>query len=147
MIFNPSNCSLKIQKTIRTPTPRVGIHLGVWVNFLTLSCTPRSVNVIPDPHLSMPFPWSWQYILDLIFLFFIFYMALTSLLKHQYCGDFYLSWFSFLSHLQKFNDVDWVDMPTCNLVETMHNIWLQQLGKHGTCLFIATSDDYVWAFK
>jgi hypothetical protein len=25
----------------------------------------------------------------------------------------------------------------------MHNIWLQQLGKHGTCLFIATFNDYV----
>jgi hypothetical protein len=34
-IFNPlsfdlCNCLLKIWKSIRTPTPKVGVHLGVW---------------------------------------------------------------------------------------------------------------------
>jgi len=30
MGFDPYNCSLKIQESIRTPTPKVGVHLGVW---------------------------------------------------------------------------------------------------------------------
>jgi hypothetical protein len=38
-------------------------------------------------------------------------------------------------------------MPTCNLAEIVHNILLQQLGKHDTCLYIATFDDYIRAFK
>jgi hypothetical protein len=38
-------------------------------------------------------------------------------------------------------------MLTCNLVEIVHNIWLEQSRKHGASLFIATSDDYVRAFK
>jgi hypothetical protein len=38
-------------------------------------------------------------------------------------------------------------MPTCNLAEIVLKIWLEQLRKHGTCLFIATFDDYVWTFK
>jgi len=29
MNFDPFNCFLKIQKSIRTPTPKVGTHLGV----------------------------------------------------------------------------------------------------------------------
>jgi hypothetical protein len=38
-------------------------------------------------------------------------------------------------------------MPTCNLFETIHNIWLQQFGKSVRCFFIMTYDDYVKAFK
>jgi hypothetical protein len=38
-------------------------------------------------------------------------------------------------------------MPTCNLSKTIHNIWLQQFGNMGTCLFATTSDDYVQTFK
>jgi len=30
MVFDPYNHSLKIQKSIKTPTPKVGAHLGVW---------------------------------------------------------------------------------------------------------------------
>ncbi len=30
MGFDPCNLSLKIQKSIGTPTPKVGVHLGVW---------------------------------------------------------------------------------------------------------------------
>ncbi len=30
MSFDPCNCLLKVQKTIGTPTPKVGTHLGVW---------------------------------------------------------------------------------------------------------------------
>jgi hypothetical protein len=30
MIFDPCNCPLKIQKSIGTPTAKVGVHLGVW---------------------------------------------------------------------------------------------------------------------
>jgi hypothetical protein len=33
MGFDPYNRSLKIQKSIWTPTPKVGIHLGVWGSF------------------------------------------------------------------------------------------------------------------
>jgi hypothetical protein len=38
-------------------------------------------------------------------------------------------------------------MPTCNLSEIIHNIWLQQFGKNVECFFVATSDDYVRVFK
>jgi hypothetical protein len=34
-------------------------------------------------------------------------------------------------------------MLTCNLIETMHNIWLQQLKKRGTSLYTMTCDNYV----
>jgi hypothetical protein len=30
MGFNPYNCSMKIQEYIEIPTPKVGVHLGVW---------------------------------------------------------------------------------------------------------------------
>jgi hypothetical protein len=30
MDFHPYNCFLKIQESIETPTPKVGVHLGVW---------------------------------------------------------------------------------------------------------------------
>jgi hypothetical protein len=49
--------------------------------------------------------------------------------------------------MQKFNDEQWADMPTCSLAETMHNIWLQQLGNCDTCLYITKSNDYIQAFK
>ncbi len=39
-------------------------------------------------------------------------------------------------------------MPTCNLFEIVHNIWLQQSSNMGsTCLFATTYNDYVQAFK
>jgi hypothetical protein len=38
-------------------------------------------------------------------------------------------------------------MPTCNLSKIMHNIWFQQLGKSGACMYTMTSNDYVRAFK
>ena len=37
-------------------------------------------------------------------------------------------------------------MPTCNLAETIHNKWLQQSGKRGTNMYVATVDDFVRAF-
>jgi hypothetical protein len=30
MDFDPCNCSLKVQESIKTPTPKVGAHLGAW---------------------------------------------------------------------------------------------------------------------
>jgi hypothetical protein len=40
-----------------------------------------------------------------------------------------------------------VDMLTCNLSETIHNIWMQQSGNGGICLFNATFDNYVRTFR
>lgn len=37
-------------------------------------------------------------------------------------------------------------MPSCNLAETVHNKWLQQSGKRGNDLYVATVDDFVRAF-
>src|ERR1700737_618984 len=37
-------------------------------------------------------------------------------------------------------------MPTCNLVKTVHNKWLQQFGNKITCLYKATVDDLICAF-
>jgi hypothetical protein len=39
------------------------------------------------------------------------------------------------------------NMLTCNLSKTIHNIWFQQFGNMGTCLFAATFDDYMQAFR
>jgi hypothetical protein len=64
MNFDPWNCSLKICKSIKTPTPKVGAHLGVgrlipshfptlpgkWIWFL--GCT-------LCPHLSKTLLWLW----------------------------------------------------------------------------------------
>jgi hypothetical protein len=38
-------------------------------------------------------------------------------------------------------------MSTCNLSEIVHNIWWQQFGNRGTCLFATTFDDYMQAFR
>jgi hypothetical protein len=37
------------------------------------------------------------------------------------------------------------EMPSCNLIETVHNKWLQMSEKHGTCLYVATTDDMMCA--
>jgi hypothetical protein len=42
MGFDPCNRSLKIRESVGTPTPNMGVHLGVWVFIFTLSHTPRS---------------------------------------------------------------------------------------------------------
>jgi hypothetical protein len=63
MGFDPPNLSLKIWESIETPTPKVGVHLGVCglipYNSLTL---PRVwmwlLGCIFGPHFSMPLPWS-----------------------------------------------------------------------------------------
>jgi len=39
-----------------------------------------------------------------------------------------------------------LEMPSCNLAETVHNKWLQQSGKRRNDLYVATVDDYVRAF-
>jgi hypothetical protein len=38
-------------------------------------------------------------------------------------------------------------MPTCNVSEIVHNIWLQQSWKNVGCLFIMTFYDYVKTFR
>ena len=37
-------------------------------------------------------------------------------------------------------------MPSCNLLETIHNRWLQQSGNRGNDLYDAIGDDFVRAF-
>jgi hypothetical protein len=45
MSFDPYNYHLKIQESIWTRIPKVGVHWGVWgVHSLTLSCTPKSMK-------------------------------------------------------------------------------------------------------
>ena len=39
-----------------------------------------------------------------------------------------------------------MDLPSCNLSETMHNKWLQMSGKQGNNLFDATCDDSIRAW-
>jgi len=38
-------------------------------------------------------------------------------------------------------------MSTYNMYEIFHNIWLQQFEKNVGCFFVATSDDYLKAFR
>ncbi len=40
-----------------------------------------------------------------------------------------------------------VDTLICNLFKIIRNNWLQQSGERGTCLFVATSNDYVQTFR
>jgi hypothetical protein len=37
-------------------------------------------------------------------------------------------------------------MPSCNLAEFVHNKWLQASGNKGGDLYVATVDDFIWAF-
>jgi len=48
MGFNFCNPTLKIQKSIKIPTPKVGIHLEVWGSFS--HTLPGTGNVIHDLH-------------------------------------------------------------------------------------------------
>jgi hypothetical protein len=54
MVFDSCNYSMKIQKSIGTPIPKVGVHLGVWrFHYPTLpySQTPGSMKC--DSHDSL----------------------------------------------------------------------------------------------
>ncbi len=62
MVFDPYNCSMKIQESIGTPTPKVRAHLGV-LRFIP-SHSPtflRAWDVTPELllslHLCKPLPW------------------------------------------------------------------------------------------
>jgi hypothetical protein len=44
MGFDPCNRSLKIWESIGSPTPKVGIHLGVWGFIPSFSHTPRNMK-------------------------------------------------------------------------------------------------------
>lgn len=39
-----------------------------------------------------------------------------------------------------------VEVPTCNLVDKVHNKWMQQVGNKMTCLYEATMEDMIRAF-
>jgi hypothetical protein len=51
--------------------------------------------------------------------------------------------FTPLMSMYKFSLEEEMNMSTCNLFETVHNIWLQKSWKRGTCFFAATFDDYM----
>ncbi len=59
MNFDPSNCSLMIRKSLKTPTPKVGINLGM-CEFIPSHCSAFPgmwmwlLGCIFNPHLSMP---------------------------------------------------------------------------------------------
>jgi hypothetical protein len=63
--FDPSNSSLKFWESTRTPSPKVGVALGVWVftpsHSLALPCTPGSMwcdSWLPLARtLVLPLPW------------------------------------------------------------------------------------------
>ena len=48
--------------------------------------------------------------------------------------------------MQRLLEADLAEMPSCNLVESIHNKWLQQSGNRGNDLYVATVDDLVRAF-
>jgi hypothetical protein len=60
--FDLCNCFLKFQESTRTPIPKVGVHLGVWVFIFTLSHTPgllfwpaflRTLALVASPRLGL----------------------------------------------------------------------------------------------
>jgi hypothetical protein len=62
--FDPFNCSLKIQESIGTPTPKVGVHLGMCEgSFPHTFLHSRGHEMwfsgfLLGPHLHKPLPWS-----------------------------------------------------------------------------------------
>jgi hypothetical protein len=44
--------------------------------------------------------------------------------------------------MQKFSVEEFANMPICNKLETIHNIWFQYFGKRNTWLYVVTFDDY-----
>jgi hypothetical protein len=63
MSFDLSNHSLEIQDSIRTSTPKVGIHLGMCGfipshSFTILRMWMWFPGCIFGPHLSIPLPWA-----------------------------------------------------------------------------------------
>jgi hypothetical protein len=80
MSFDPWNRPVKIRESIRAPTPKVGVHLGMWGFILSHSPTlPGAWNVIFELH-SWPAPSQalalvtsprlrlWHYLTDEIFI-------------------------------------------------------------------------------
>ncbi len=64
MGFDPCNGSLKIPESIGTPTPKVGVHLGVWGFIPSHSSTlPKAWMCLPSfilgSHLCKPLFWLW----------------------------------------------------------------------------------------
>jgi hypothetical protein len=55
MSFDPYNRLLKSQESIRTPTPNVGTHLGVWGFIPSFFCIPESMKCDYEVH-SWPTP-------------------------------------------------------------------------------------------
>lgn len=41
---------------------------------------------------------------------------------------------------------EFIEMPNCNLVASIHNKWLQASGNKGGDLYVALVDDYIRAF-
>jgi hypothetical protein len=61
--YNRYNHSLNIQESIGTPTPKMGVHLGVWKfipshSFTLLEHEMRLLNFTLGPHLHKPLLWS-----------------------------------------------------------------------------------------
>jgi hypothetical protein len=54
MGFDPCNCSMKIWESIKSPIPKVGVHLGVWGFIPSHSPTLQGAwNVTPKLHSSL----------------------------------------------------------------------------------------------
>jgi hypothetical protein len=47
--------------------------------------------------------------------------------------------------IQNLTESELAKMPSCNLIETIYNKWLQQSGNRGD-VYVATIDDFVRAF-
>jgi hypothetical protein len=64
LVFDPCNRPLKIQESTGTPTPKMGVHLGVWRFFPSHSFAfPGAWDATPGlslgPHPCKPLSWSW----------------------------------------------------------------------------------------
>jgi hypothetical protein len=58
MSFDPCNCPLKSQKFVETPTPKMGVHLGVWGFILSHSPTFLGACNVTHRFHSWPTPLS-----------------------------------------------------------------------------------------
>jgi hypothetical protein len=70
--------------------------------------------------------------------FFLFYLS--------YGKFVYFLHGHFISHNKIMNAEEFAQMPNCNLVEFIHNKWLQASGNKGGDLYVATVDDYIRTF-
>jgi hypothetical protein len=109
-----------------------------------LSLRAASEDAIRDPNLWLAF-WHFRYrqwsgFMQMVSLSSLAYLVIQSHIRlHNWTLNYIIIFFLF----QGLSLEEMANMPSCNLLETVHNKWLQQSGNRGNNLFAATCDDKI----